>query len=417
MSSAVSEMKETVVIVHGTFAKEADWVLPDGEFAQRLKAGLRNAEFKAFRWSGRNSHPARISAGKELAAFLKELRRSGHGPFHLIGHSHGGNVILYALRERFAVLPIASAVFLGTPFFQIAGRNVERIVKPAASIAGWVSLAPAVFLTLGPGIYFMESSTSGNDARGVGALLLGIPAMLIYGWFVRPKMATAMARRATEWLSRKQAEIDGWVRTGLPACPTFVAKVSGDEAGFHLSAVDFLSKLPWMLHRFARQTVGWVYAATVFAALTVENYDAITPVMLLVAGGWCLLLVGPIFGMLWSAAWRGNPLTFGAEGVFTAITVRVAPSTRPPWSRIPGDFEASFEPSKKIRGYKHCFFYQDETVADEISRWISGLPSQARRLKREAWSPPKQSRWWVGPLTGLITFAVCMAILHGQAWL
>ena len=51
----------------------------------------------AFQWSGANSHRARFRAAEEFRTFLQDLfAKHPDGRHVLIGHSHGGNVILYA---------------------------------------------------------------------------------------------------------------------------------------------------------------------------------------------------------------------------------------------------------------------------------------------------------------------------------
>ncbi|WP_295931970.1 RHS repeat-associated core domain-containing protein, partial [uncultured Akkermansia sp.] len=95
------------MIIHGTFAKDERWWQPAGDFAEALnwvvgdvwQFTTRNKPKCApFKWTGENISSQRIEGGIQLASFLCQI--SLHYPnekIRLVGHSHGGNVILFAL--------------------------------------------------------------------------------------------------------------------------------------------------------------------------------------------------------------------------------------------------------------------------------------------------------------------------------
>ncbi len=97
--------KEVWIIIHGTFAKNGDWFRPDGDFYETLKNHLPPyARIEYFLWSGANTHAARQEAGLALAAEIF----SEYGPeeyLNFIGHSHGCNVGMLALKKLHAVDP------------------------------------------------------------------------------------------------------------------------------------------------------------------------------------------------------------------------------------------------------------------------------------------------------------------------
>ncbi|HYD71545.1 MAG TPA: hypothetical protein VEF55_00295 [Candidatus Binatia bacterium] len=142
-----------IVTVHGTGDTAAG---PDGEkwfqngsaFATRLKARLAaqglDAAIIPFLWSGANSARAREDASRKLVRRLRKAARA-HGPVHVIGHSHGGNVANEAARMirwrpkfdmmSFLLNPlgslfrgrdkIASVTTVGTPFFRSKLSSAE----------------------------------------------------------------------------------------------------------------------------------------------------------------------------------------------------------------------------------------------------------------------------------------------------
>ena len=128
--------KEAVVVVHGTWAGPENgsiqwWqrshVGAADHFTARLDAALAQRGSPArcwagteleFSWSGENAWLHRTQAAADLAAYLKTLSDAGVR-YHLVGHSHGGNVIadtLPFLQSASGANTLGRVVTLGTPF-------------------------------------------------------------------------------------------------------------------------------------------------------------------------------------------------------------------------------------------------------------------------------------------------------------
>lgn len=156
----VPERPQTVILVHGSFAgpKEGSlqWWQPGSEFCQeldkRLEALGSNArtwknladDMPIYSWSGNNSWADRYIAAKSRSEYLLRLHEN-RWDFHVIAHSHGGNVLLQALQIKLAPLNFAiekhrfgNLVCLGTPFIQPLGH--ERANKPRPAWEAGISL-------------------------------------------------------------------------------------------------------------------------------------------------------------------------------------------------------------------------------------------------------------------------------------
>jgi hypothetical protein len=131
-----------VILVHGTFAAPKQGVnqwyeLADSDgFASKLHNRLRQGPLgdavlkgsaQRFFWSGENLHDARLEGARKLCSLLLNISRENPSArIHLVGHSHGGNVILGAIRSFITLhvekgrVPrtLGRVVFLGTPFYQ-----------------------------------------------------------------------------------------------------------------------------------------------------------------------------------------------------------------------------------------------------------------------------------------------------------
>src|SRR5882757_1823960 len=128
-------LTEPVLLIHGTFANKfkagkLEWWQPGSTFCSDLDAALasqgsaarcwmkRGGENLApFAWTGENLESARRGGARALAEIIAQLE---HDPnvrrYHLIAHSHGGNVVSLAMQEL-EQLPrkLGVVVTLGTP--------------------------------------------------------------------------------------------------------------------------------------------------------------------------------------------------------------------------------------------------------------------------------------------------------------
>ena len=87
--------RQTLLLVHGTWASDAAWYQPGGDFFNFVKARRPDlygaADF--FKWSGGWSDGARTAGAVALKHWVESRNESG---LDLMGHSHGANVILKA---------------------------------------------------------------------------------------------------------------------------------------------------------------------------------------------------------------------------------------------------------------------------------------------------------------------------------
>ena len=85
-----------VIPVHGTWSNPSTWknLKGIGQATSNLFNDQRMG--KSFKWSGQNFRSSRTSAALELVSEIRKQRGKGE-PVTLVGHSHGGNVIIEAV--------------------------------------------------------------------------------------------------------------------------------------------------------------------------------------------------------------------------------------------------------------------------------------------------------------------------------
>lgn len=194
-------MSRTVfVTVHGTFdgvpnAIEPRWWEPTSAFWRAVCApsqfGTLTGTVKSFVWSGKNSAFERELAARALASELRALRKDFDN-IHLIGHSHGGNVIEDAL-ERIAwngarrpslskhrcPSKVRSVTTLGTPFLDRREPVLRKILIILMLIL--VVLMALLLVVIGIGVYYMTGGTEQifNQNELVTATLIGASVIVV----------------------------------------------------------------------------------------------------------------------------------------------------------------------------------------------------------------------------------------------
>lgn len=115
------------IVVHGTWAKDAQWWRPGGDFFESLKKDALTFcdDVVGFSWSGQNSKHDRRTAAKRLAEVIKQ-----YDQVTIVAHSHGATVGILASRylsKNYAIyqeqnrFKIAKFYALGVPVDQYDG--------------------------------------------------------------------------------------------------------------------------------------------------------------------------------------------------------------------------------------------------------------------------------------------------------
>jgi pimeloyl-ACP methyl ester carboxylesterase len=231
----------TFLLVHGTFAKSANWpALQDGLAEVTHEAGEK-ASFKQLAWSGENRTAARESAASAILKSVQEIQsNSSNEKIFLIGHSHGGSAIAYFLKEHpEAANTLAGCAFLSTPFVAIRPRRN----------AFWLMTLLLFF----PYIFFMNIIPPPYyDTPPLEYVPLWTSADLFH-WFI---MSVGIAIYFLALFFIKKAsdphKVEQSIReqtADIPAGKYLFLRCSGDEAAAALSAVEFIA---WLGMKAAR---------------------------------------------------------------------------------------------------------------------------------------------------------------------
>ncbi|WP_426529853.1 esterase/lipase family protein [Bradyrhizobium sp. McL0615] len=143
-ASAEKELHFT--FVHGTFAPGAPWTQEGSLLRKKLFEEFgENLHFHDdFRWSGWPSHLARHWGGQKFRDFLLDVTARNPGRHYVVAHSHGGPVVLYALRDKLLAERIEGVVTLATPYL-LGRRRDLSLLGYFAAFAGSYGLLIILF--------------------------------------------------------------------------------------------------------------------------------------------------------------------------------------------------------------------------------------------------------------------------------
>jgi pimeloyl-ACP methyl ester carboxylesterase len=221
----------TFILVHGTFAKSAQWPFLQDSLAETARAAGDEPFFEQLTWTGRNRARARQAAASAIFASVQKIQRtSANEKIFLIGHSHGGSAIAYFLKEHpEAAKTLAGCAFLSTPFVAIRPR------REALRLMAILLIFP-VLAFLGLWCFQGLSNDEWLEANAVyffGVLLVFGIVKLAMVFFI--KRATDPQKLVEQSIRQQTANI--------PAGNYLFLRCSGDEAAAALSAGQFIAWL------------------------------------------------------------------------------------------------------------------------------------------------------------------------------
>ena len=404
-------VKTVFVLVHGTWARNADWIGEHAGFASQLTSRIPAAKTRAFRWSGRNSDRDRASAGEALVRETSALRAEyPEAEVVVIGHSHGGNVALNAYREAGGPESIDKIICLGTPFFHFAARAL----KPAASVIAtgliavlcltivlhrvaeiWTSsVVPIVGSDPNQRIDENTGLPEFNEDEYSKFLIAAMRAGYSIVFFAALPPLLFLAVKPLAWICEKLlGKLQGdWLTRHPPPTsypPTFVLYTKGDEARGWL----------WFIERVWRPVftglfvIGQISTKTLILAIplgfvaigrsiTQNRSDDFIPYfgafgnVVLLVGFTYLSTLGALFlsflAMAYGTLVAGTPWGFGTTGLISYQLISVRVNYCPDGLTNVQVQEVKLEKPPGPRTLRHSLFYSSDVVVDHIARWMSG---------------------------------------------
>ena len=220
LKAALADDGDILVTVHGT--NDADpsndgqrWWQRGSAFLASLQerlgaSGAPAPHIVPFHWTGANSDHERLKASRGLKSLLDRLDRTGRS-YHVIAHSHGGNVVeqTFRLAGRGIGNGLRSITTVGTPFLERRLRLFERLNRFYFLALGAVTSALVPFVLLAA-LSIGFSLSDEDERQGALAVAIFAPvaalASFLWAWPVlreRTRLGRAAAHCAFDqrWLA------------------------------------------------------------------------------------------------------------------------------------------------------------------------------------------------------------------------
>ncbi|MGH7513765.1 MAG: hypothetical protein ACREOQ_12665 [Gemmatimonadales bacterium] len=341
-----------------------------------------------FKWSGRNSHKMRLRASKELELHLNEATRANPGAKHfVVAHSHGGNVALYALRQRALQMRLAGLATLATPFILCEERDIQSgIEKFLLQSLGAVFLA-FMFAMVGVsmvalGVYHVSTFVRFGVCLPLElawiALMFGsfgdvdnmIERLVV---FVESKLHTRARRQQTRTVDQLQPP--------SIATPVLCVQVVRDEPGLGLTVLERLGEAPFAVTSLVEWlTTWWVWIVPAVVCATLSYFIPGDSAIFRASGFFAFLaIISPLAFSVWHLilAWfpQVRRVGFGGESVvdnlFTRIRVQPSPRHSGPFDAISYVLSASGRSwLARRRQLRHSLIDEDATVLRDLGDWM-----------------------------------------------
>ena len=282
MESKPLGLRNIVVLVHGTWGRGvlfkkpiADWCEPSSSCAETIRSALgQETVIKPFAWSGANSPIARLEAARALEAKLTELRAEHPlAALHIVTHSHGGNVALYATKNISG--EITTFTFFSVPFLVCRARD-GSVQDPLNSVIRFAAILcfPILAANLFAATFLIIKIPS--NASLIVEMGLAIINILILVVSMIPGLATLkwsmdfFAGKLTRQL-KLVPEID---MANQISFKSLIVRAPGDEATEGIGVLHFFSGLAYWATEIIRviSTPPYRTAFHVLAALVVASY-------------------------------------------------------------------------------------------------------------------------------------------------
>lgn len=228
-------MRAKILLVHGTFAKNAPWTQSQSALHKELKASRHKPDIQTIEWSGRNTFEAREKAGNSIIDALH--KNPINVPVAIICHSHGGSAVAYGIKQKpEAFNNVRTVVCLATPFFGFSVRPGYQALLLAILFSIFFFIFQFLYLTITAVTteYFPKFTE-----QPYGMVIIGLGLLAIIG-----SIALGFWKRRKKLFNSFDSEIEkasDWDTTQVVLPNALFVRSMGDEVGLGLGSLQFFA--------------------------------------------------------------------------------------------------------------------------------------------------------------------------------
>lgn len=397
LTAPIQHTKQKTILVHGTFAPNSPWTLPNHDLRKLLERNVEPTSVVRFVWSGENSHKARLKAASELEAFISQMPTEETLHLNFIAHSHGGNVVQYAMRNEDINLRTKRVCLVATPFLHIRKPDVGHKIKTLVNTLGWALFFPGTFflmiflisLMTSIPIQFYEDYPAFNYIIPIFIFVVVPGIMSIYAlWGPRKRICKTVNDKITQRLLRHREKLHKELVT-KPLDTRFLnINSSLDEANLLLRSAGLLGTLQsffWdVILRCLLYLIPISYLLNVLSNVSESPYildGSYTPAayrelayfqvgLYAIFGYPIAVLISYIVPALAGAALIGSRISLAMPNFWSAFVLRIWSERTPPNVAREGTFVLNV-PIQFYGLLQHTSFFSNRDVQKEVVRFVS----------------------------------------------
>lgn len=442
--------RSLVIVVHGTFAADSNWIEDGSEFRRYLEDQIDGeVQTEALIWSGKNQHSARLEAADQLAARIQQVKaQDPEITIYLFGHSHGGNAITYAMRDPKINAAVEGVVSICTPFIRTRKREVLGFVAlmffvcamfVSSVLFGQMRNLPmfdgAMFGVdpdaVGRVVYSLELGFNSASIHRISTFLSYWPSLIfataIYFLAIRP-VRPKVFQRQSETFERL-------FQTRLHSDQLLRVSVSGDEAAGWLKFSARMAGIGQTLSRIFIRSIRLSVTAPFFVGLAIVAVYYNAPdyyrghfqgppagilTTLFYLGFFALMVsivlwaLAQVFSVVAAIIFRSNRFGYGRERPLDTLLLstiaRAAPETIE--DRITSLRVEDPDVSMGLAN-NHNFLYEDIGFLKDVTEWInSGRKADACNDRIQVVSAYEKSVGSIGPsIFGSLLIILVLAVI------
>lgn len=359
------ERQVLVTLVHGTFARDAFWAKPNSAFAEELQSRVDcPIEFHSWQWSGENDFLGREKASSDFGKYLSAIAedRDKETVHYIVAHSHGGNVVLDAVRNTSSGSGLEKLILLGTPFFQFKGRDNKEMYGVLKAVNTFGSLLASLILA-GLLAALMSRLGAPPAAVGIAAFLTALALVTQLPRYAHRNFVNSIIRKSIR--NKRKLNFLKQIPEGRDV---FVSYVSFDEAYLLLRTLSLIKGSIVALFFF------FMIGSVIWFIVMLGLEGALRQAFLYgTLGMAATLAIAEMVGLICDRVLIRHAKSFGTGSWIDAFSIDVEVS-REPHDMMTNDTHAiSFRRSliSVNRYIRHSIFYRDPIAIQRIARWIN----------------------------------------------
>ena len=368
----MSKDKSLIILVHGTYGEDPEWKEAKSPMPKYIEENLDfSCTFYPYKWEAPNTNKARLEGAKKLKEILVEFyEKNEYKDISIIGHSHGGNVALYAVGMLDNPNIVSKIICLGTPFLHFDKNSYKDKL--------WV----LCFFTYLAGFRFVFNNVTINKDNPVKmedliTLFIYSISFIVLYYFLSNLIRKFIHKRILALSYPKDLEI------GI-----LNIRYKIDEVVFYLTGMNKFFSYPLKFYKISSiiMIISFIilspglYLLDHKAEILMNSYPlSLTIFITILTMGALMFFVPTVMIFVYTFSYRllllgvdlikHSPIVFGKESVFFSFFSGLDANHKMPQISA-NQYDKKLEENSKILSLKHSNYFSDQEALEGVTNFL-----------------------------------------------